>query len=150
MHDLVDSIETSLKILWWAGGLSWGYNIGTMRYLYVYVCMYIYICIKKIFFLLIPHLRCETQLFSSPGTLLLARSTPRETRPCWRPWNAQPQRLPGVPNPRDSLNCPTPEPPWSAQPQRLLECPAPETPWSAQPQLQAKTKKAYLNQCAFA
>ena len=104
------------------------------------------------------------ELFSSRGTLRLARSTPRDALECptpetpWsaNPWSAQPKRL-----------LERPESPWSAQP-RLpgvpnpgvpnpgvpnlrvsLECPTPESPWSAQPQLQAKTKKAYLNQCVF-
>ena len=49
-------------------------------------------------------------------------------------WSAQPQSLPGVPNPRVSLECPTPEFPRSTQPQSLptapnskvsLECPVP-------------------------
>ena len=72
------------------------------------------------------------ELFSSPGTLLLARSTPRDSLDCpiteiqdspncpaRDSWSAQPQGLPGVPrvsrNPqpqsffRVSLECPTPE-----------------------------------------
>ena len=51
--------------------------------------------------------------------------------------------IPGVPNPKVSLECPTIECKWSEQPQRVSlkcptpecpECPAPESPWSAQPQ----------------
>ena len=62
-----------------------------------------------------------------PGTLLFARSAPIEI-----PWSAQPQILPGVPNtrnpgvpipgvpnPRDSLECPTPP---------SLECPTQRIP----------------------
>ena len=113
------------------------------------------------------------ELFSSPG-LLPGVPNPRflwSAQPVNEsPWSAQPQSLPGVPprfclecqprnaQPRVSLECPNclecPSPRdslkcqrlLSAQPQKLLECPA---PWSAQPHLQAKTKKAYLNQCVF-
>ena len=83
------------------------------------------------------------ELFSSPG-LLLAYSWSAPTPKChWSaplvpnprepsPRVSQPQSLPGVPNPRVSLECPTPE----AQPQSFPspKCPAPESPWSAQPQ----------------
>ena len=73
------------------------------------------------------------ELFSSPGLLLA------------HPWSAQPQSLPGVPNSRVSLECPTPECPKHGVPSRAQihslpkarvspECPAPESPWSAQPQ----------------
>ena len=37
------------------------------------------------------------ELFSSPGLLLA------------HPWSAQPQSVPGLPSPRVSLECPTPE-----------------------------------------
>ena len=131
-----------------------------------------------------PHPRCGvvrflTQVFSSPGTLLLprnsfllARSTPRASLECPTPkcpgvpnsktfWGArlpgvpnargptpervprvpiqnvpaaQPQSLPGMPHPRVSLECPTPDCPRSAQPQSC---------WSAQPQ-SISTKKGWL------
>ena len=86
-----------------------------------------------IIYLIIPHPQCgvvrfEPQLFSSPGTLLLARSSPRSSLECPAPV------CPRVPSPRVSLECPTPESPWSAQPQSVpgvpsprvsLECPTP-------------------------
>ena len=130
-----------------------------------------------------PHFRCgvvrfSTQIFSSPGTFVLARSSPRSSLECEmkQRWDdereksemqqrerkrkeeemvataretcvkaervpnprvsrsAQPQRVPGVPNPRVLLECPNPECPWSAQPQNVpgvpnhrlsLECPTP-------------------------
>ena len=55
--------------------------------------------------------------WSLNSTLLLARSTPRDSLEC------PTQRLPGVPNPRDS---------WSAQPERpnpidSLKCPTPKS-----------------------
>ena len=94
---------------------------------------------------LVPHPRCgvvrfSTQLFSSPGTLLLAGSTPHSSLECPTPI------VPGVPNsnPRFSLQCPTPESPSSvpAVPQSfpempnpsLPELPSPRSPRSAQPQ----------------
>ena len=40
------------------------------------------------------------------------------------PWSAQPQSVPGVSSPRVFLECPTPV---------SSECPTPESPWSAQP-----------------
>ena len=54
----------------------------------------------------------DPNLYSSPrpGTLLLARSTPRSSLECLAPecpWSAQPQSVP--PGPRVSLECPTPE-----------------------------------------
>ena len=70
---------------------------------------------------LIPHPRCgvvrfQTQLFSSPGTPLLALSTPRSSLECpnAQPQSAQQQSAPGVlkprvHNPRVSLECPTTE-----------------------------------------
>ena len=36
-------------------------------------------------------------------------------------WSAQPQSVPGVPNPRVSLECPTPESPWSRHVRRQEE-----------------------------
>ena len=51
------------------------------------------------------------ELFSSPSLLLA------------HPWSAQPQSLLGVANPRESLQCPTPESPC---PRVSLECPTPE------------------------
>ena len=69
------------------------------------------------------------ELVSSPG-LLLAHA-----------WSAQCQSVPGAPNSRVSLGCPTPESPCSVQrvpgvpsPRVSLECPTPKSPWSAQPQ----------------
>ena len=65
------------------------------------------------------------ELLSSPRTLVLARSTPRASLECptpETPWSAQPPRLPAVPNPKK-----TPwsaQPSWSAQPRVSLECPA--------------------------
>ena len=102
----------------------------------------------------------RTQLLSSPGTLLLARSSsPRRSTPrsslecptpnwsaqpqsvpeCPAPWGAQPQSLPGVPSlPR---KCPNPESPGSAQSlvvsqcQECLERPTPDCFWSAHPRV---------------
>ena len=98
------------------------------------------------------------ELFSSPGLLLETpwSAQPRDSLECPTPeiawsaqprhsWSAQPQSLPGVPNPETPWSAQT----WSAQPRVSLECPTPGSPWSAQPQLQAKSKKAYLNQCVF-
>ena len=94
------------------------------------------------------------ELFSSPGTLLLARSTPRDSLDCpiteiqdfpncpaRDSWSAQPQGLPGVPrvsrNPQPQsffrvflespslLEC-------TVFPRVSLECPTPETPCNAQ------------------
>ena len=84
------------------------------------------------------------QLFSSPGTLLLARSTPRSSLECptpkcpwsaplecfWSaqphiffecptPWSAQPQNVPTISSPRVSLECPKRKSPWSAQSESL-------------------------------
>ena len=42
--------------------------------------------------------------------------------------------LPGVPNPRDSLECPTPKTLNCPTPETLPRVPTPDTPWSAQPQ----------------
>ena len=53
-------------------------------------------------------------------TLLLARNS--SPRPVYS------SLIPGVPNPKVSLECPTLECPWSAQPQSLLEFPTPEPP----------------------
>ena len=73
------------------------------------------------------------ELFSSPGTLLLPRSTPTASQECPTP---ETPRLPGVPNQRP-LDCPSPGSPWIAQP-RVSQCPTPgvpnPSPWSAQPQ----------------
>ena len=81
------------------------------------------------------------ELFSSPGLLLQTpwSAQPQKTRvpnPRKTPWSAQSQRLPGVPNARDSLECPIPETPWSGQFQRFpvpnlrdfLECPTSALP----------------------
>ena len=54
--------------------------------------------------------------FSSPGTLLLPRSTPRDSLECLE---CLTRKL------ECHLECPTPESPWSAQPQRLPEMPNP-------------------------
>ena len=61
----------------------------------------------------IPHPRCGVVRFQ---TRLLARNS---SRPVYS------SLIPGVPNPKVSLECPTPE---------SLECPTPESPCSAQPQ----------------
>ena len=132
--------------------------------LHYYTILYLYHCIFSLSFptlgvgLLDFKLNSSTsprpELFSSSGTLLLARSTPRSSPECPTPsvpgvpnsrvslkcptpeshWSAQPQSLPGVPSRRVSLECPTPESPWSAQPQSLPEVPNPDCPRSAQPQ----------------
>ena len=91
-------------------------------YIYIYICIhtyYLYLYIYIYLCYLFPTLGVQLldftlnsspcpELFSSPGTLLLARSTPHSSLECPTPkcpWSAQPQR----PNPRaqPSLNCPT-------------------------------------------
>ena len=56
------------------------------------------------------------KLLSSPGTLLLARSTPRSSLECSIP--KSPRSVPQVPSPK----CPIPSPKF------CLECPTPESP----------------------
>ena len=110
------------------------------------------------FVAVVPHprcgvVRCSTQLFSSPGTLLFARSKAVYS-----------SLIPGVPpnpilptSPGVFLECPSP-----ASPCRLAECPiclpgvpnlrvcsecpAPECPWSAQP----GCSKSNICACFFA
>ena len=121
------------------------------------------------FFLVRVGLFDFTQLFSfsprpelsSPGTLLLARSTPQPQSVPGVPNPRVSQSVPEVPSPRVSLECPTPDiflesppkknssapkspwsaqpecphSPWSAQPQSLLECPTPKCPGVPSPRV---------------
>ena len=114
--------------LWGVGlGVAWfraadGSSLPCGRFCKLWF-LYIYIYIgypKRAHNLENPSPRPE--LFSSPSLLLA------------HPWSAQPQSVPGVPNSRVFLECPTPESPGVPDPRVSPECQTPESPWSAKPQ----------------
>ena len=67
-----------------------------------------------------PHLRCGVVILNS--TLLLARSTPRDSMECPTSETTCPRNSLKCPT-KDYWECPTPASPWSAQPRVCLECP---------------------------